>query len=277
MSLFRVERQYVEFSPCSPQTPTEYDQQGGSGTQSENRRREAELAEKLEQAEQTTAQAQHLLEDAREESAQLLEQARLEAARIIEEGRRQAEALRKEEKKHGYAEGRKAAEEEISSWKELEQQRLDVLTRQLKDDYDSRVDALQNEILELVMQIAEKIIGIKLEQSDQVFLNVIGAAMSQFHQNEEITIHLCDEDFRHYSATGSIEKMDPARGRKITLNMNPSMKHNDCVLESEMKLADCGVPGQLKRAYELLKEEHEKEECSYGGHAAKVQGSLAEK
>ena len=151
------------------------------------------------------------------------------------------------------------------------------MTRQLKDDYDSRVDVLQNEIMELVKQIAEKIIDIKLEQSDQAFLNVIGAAMSRFHQNEEITIHLCGEDFRHYSATGSIEKMEQARGRKTALNVNPLMKRSDCVLESETKLADCGVPGQLNRAYELLKEVHEKEECGYGGHIAKVQGSLAEK
>jgi len=272
MSSFRVERQYVAFSSCKKKSY----EQSGSETENENRR-ETELAEKMEQAAQAAAQAEQLLKEAQRESTQLREQARQKAAQMIEEAKHQAEALRKEEKKHGYADGKRAAEEEIDHWKEQEQQRLTVLTRQLKDDYDSRVDVLQNEIMELVKQIAEKIIDIKLEQSDQAFLNVIGAAMSRFHQNEEITIHLCGEDFRHYSATGSIEKMEQARGRKIALNVNPLMKRSDCVLESETKLADCGVPGQLNRAYELLKEVHEKEECGYGGHIAKVQGSLAEK
>ena len=273
MSSFRVERQYVTFSSCKQTSESE---PTGLETEKENGR-EAKLAEKMEQAARTAAQAEQLLKEAQRESALLREQARKEAAQMIEEAKRQAEALRREEKKHGYTDGRRAAEEEVSQWKEQEQQRLTVLTRQLKDDYDSRVEVLQGEIVELVKQIAGKIINIKLEQSDQTFLNVVGAAMSRFHQNEEITIHLCGEDFRHYSATGSIEKMEQARGRKITLNVNPSMKRGDCVLESETKLADCGVSGQLNRAYELLKEEHEKEECSYGGHAAKVQGSLAEK
>ena len=277
MSLFRVERQYVAFESCPKDLPPGDEQPAHSGMEQEKRRGEAEAAEKQARAEQALAHAEQLLTAAQAECAQLLEQARREAAQVTGEAQHQAETLREEEKKRGYAEGRRAAETDTAEWKRQEQERFGILTRQLKDTYDGKVDALQEDIVELVMEVAEKIIGVKLEQSDEAFLQVIGEAMSRFHQSEEITVHLCGEDFRHYSSLGSIERMEQARGRKITLNMNPALKRSDCVLESEGKLVDCGVPGQLARTYELLKDEQKKEECGYGGHSAKVQGSLAEK
>lgn len=276
MSSFRVERECVAF--CSKTKGKPAPAGGTDGRprcDAADRKKEEEIARKQEQAERASARAEQLLEDAKKESGEIREQARQEALRIAAEASEQAKGLREEEKARGYADGKKASEEEVGKWKEQERERFDSLTRQMKDEYDSKVDAIQSDVTELVMEITEKIIGVKLEESDEAFLHVVNSAMSRFRQSEEITVHLSGEDFHRYS--GSIEKTDEARGRSVSLNRDPSLRRGECVLESEAEFVDCGVPGQLDRARALLKEEQEKEESGYEGrHAAKVQGSLAE-
>lgn len=274
MSSFRVERECVTFKPCQPESrrpepaavqPVDTEAQQAARRLEALRREAVQIQERIQRA---TAEAQA-------ESRRVTEEARKEAAHIFADAKKQAKKLFEQEKARGYAEGQAAAEEDIRTQKAENQKRLDAQILSLKAMYDSKVDAVQEDVTDLAGEMTEKIIGIKLEENDEAFLNAIAVAMSRFRQNDDLTIHLSEEDCRHYSETGSIQQLDEARGRKMFFTRDPSVEKNGCILESDAGLVDCGIPGQLERMKEILRSE--KDSGGYGGGSAKVQGSLAEK
>lgn len=274
MSSFRLERECVTFKPRPEESAKAAAQYSASAAVNTAAKREAERLEALRQkaAEQETC-ARRTLENAEAESRRVTGEARKEAARILAGAQKQAQALLKQEKERGYAEGRAAAEEETRQQRADNQRRVDAQIRSLKAMYDSKVNAVQEEVTELVAEMTEKIIAVKLQQDDQAFLNVIAMAMSRFRQSDDLTVHLSEEDYRRYNETGGIQRLDEAKGRKVFLTRDASVKKNGCILESENGFVDCGVPGQVERMKEILRSE--KDSGGYDGDPSKMQGSLA--
>ena len=273
MSSFRVERECVTFKPRSAE-PAQAVQYRASAEVNTEAQQEARRLEALRQEAATMEeQARQSQSDAQAESRRMTEEARKEAARILADAQKQAQELLQQEKDRGYAEGQAAAEEEIRQQRAENQRRMDTQLRSLKAMYDSKVNAVQEEVTELVAEMTEKIIAVKLQQDDQAFLNVIAMAMSRFRQSDDLTVHLSGDDYRHYNDTGSIQRLDEARGKKVFLTKDPSVAKNGCILESENGFVDCGIPGQVERMKEILRSE--KDSGEYDGDPSKMQGSLA--
>lgn len=272
MSSFRVERACVTFRP-RPEKPLREERKPAAQADMAERREEERLTTLQKEAAQAQERARRALAAAQAESRQMAEEARKGAAQILSDAQKQAQELLEQEKARGYAEGQTAAEEEIRRQRAENQKRLDAQILSLKAMYDSKVDALQEDVTDLVAEMTEKIIGVKLQQNDQAFLNVISMAMSRFRQGDDLTVRLSDDDYRHFSETGSIQELDETRGRNVLLARDPSVEKDGCILESESGFVDCGVPGQLERMKEILRSEKDKD--GYDGGSAKVQGSLA--
>lgn len=273
MSSFRVERQCVAFKPRQDNVPN-YNPIT-SADEKETLRRKMQLVQLEEQTEKSRAEAQQIRTEAQKECARLKEEAGRAAAQLLDQAKKEAQALQKAEKERGFLEGQKASEKEKQKWKAGEQEKFDTQVQQMQAMYKSKIDEIQKDVTTLVAEITEKIIGIKMSESDQTFLNVVEAAMSRFRQNDDLVVHLSSEDFRHFSETGSISALSKTRGRNLFLHKDPSMKKGGCVLESDAEFVDCGVSGQLDRMKEVLASE--KGDDFYDEQTAKVQGSLAKK
>lgn len=272
MSSFRVERQRVSFfaqaemvqpSPKPACRDDDFDRQ------------RQELAREKENALHTKKYAKQLLEDSRQEAEQILQKAKHEAEIRLNDAQEQAEQLRQQEKKRGYDEGWKEAQAAGQQWKKKEQEKMKQASDRLEVQYQSKVDEVEKASAELAMEITKKIIGIKLEEDDTAFLNVIHAAMARFRQTDNIIIRLNSEDYRRYTNTESITHADEAQGRSIILEQDESLGKGDCVLETENQFVDCGVHGQLERVEKILREV-DGEEQEHEQNFAKVQGSLAQ-
>lgn len=276
MSSFRLERECVTFKPrpAEPVKTAPAALAAPAAAVNTEAQQEAERLEALRrEAAELEEQAQQNLANAQAECQRVTEEARKEAARILAEAQKQAQELMKQEKERGYAEGQAASEEETRQQRAENQRRLSAQIRSLKAMYDSKVNAVQEDVTELVAEMTEKIIAVKLQQDDQAFLNVIAMAMSRFRQSDDLTVHLSEEDYRHYNETGGIQHLDEARGRNVFLAKDASVEKNGCILESENGFVDCGVPGQMERMKEILRSE--KDSGGYDEDPSKVQGSLA--
>lgn len=273
MSSFRVERQRVSYLPqaeivWSDQTP----QRRG---ENELSLQKEQLDWEKEQVEHTRAYLDQMRETAKHEADEQLRKAQREAEKLLAETQEQARLLMERERERGLADGRKAAEEENRQRKAQEEEELQQLQEQLRAQYQDKVDEVQGSVAELAMEIAEKIIDIKLEETDTAFLNVVEGAMSRFRHGENITALLSDEDYQRYSKSENLSQAAKSRGKTIVLEKNASFHKGDCVLETESQFVDCGVSGQLTRLGKLLREGGG-EECEHEPDFAKVQGSLAE-
>lgn len=272
MSSFRVERQRVSFLS---QAEVVRSSTGQPPADSEGSRERMEIAWEKEQTEHAKAYTKQLLASSRKEAEQLLEKARRDADKIRSDAQEKARLLMEQEKQRGFAEGRQESTAAGEQWKAQEIEKLRLLAAQLEEQYQEKVNEVQKDAAELAAEIAEKIIGIRLEETDTVFLNVIDNAMSRFRQSGSITVHLSSEDYQRYSGGESLLQLDGLKGKKVTLEKNESLRKGDCVLETEDQFVDCGIKGQMDRLSGILRETGGEDE----GHErdfAEVQGAPAE-
>jgi flagellar assembly protein FliH len=266
MSSFRVERQCVAFQSRAMEPV----QNVPFPTPDADLQAKEILEQAQAQAAQIKADAQKLLEETETERRTILEQAQQEVTSLLADGQRQAKAAFESEKARGLAEGQEAAEKENRAWRSQEQQALDEKSQALQTEYDRKLAEVQQELTGLAIEIAEKIIGICLDASDEAILHVIAEALARFRQNEEVVVHLSREDYQRFAGTDEIGQLEEAKGKNVTLSANASYKKGDCVVESSAEFVDCGVSGQLERLGEIFQKAEQEEENSDDGNSAEM-------
>jgi flagellar biosynthesis/type III secretory pathway protein FliH len=91
----------------------------------------------------------------------------------------------------GYDEGLRLAnqeQQEIST-------RLGALLHDVAADNEALVRALENQVVELALAVAEKVIAREAKADPQVILNVVRSALSEIHDATELRIHVNPDDY----------------------------------------------------------------------------------
>ena len=274
MSSFRVERQRISFQAQGEQS--QRTQSDKPDVLSEIQREQETLMQQRQETERKIARVEQMLEQAQRERSTILERAQQEATQIIANGQKQAKDAYDAAQKSGYADGQKVSEQANEAWRATEREKLDAKLQQTRQDYEDRLRELQKNLTELVMEITKKVIGIQLATSDEALLNIVAAALSRFRQNEEVVVHLSREDYQHFSEEGSIEQMNEAKGKEVTLAQEASYRKGDCMVESNAEFVDCGVSGQIERLSDSFRKAAEEEDNGHDGNTAKIPGVSAE-
>lgn len=180
----------------------------------------------------------------------ILAQARAEADCLLETARREAVQIRETAWNEGYAGGSQAAGQE-----------LDILTRELHnayaqttaalaDRYEQSLDDMQGDLLELALQIAEKVISLELSRNDSAFLALAGEAMSRFKQGDKVTVKVSKNDYWRSLVTSAFA----AAGRQEEINIitEDALIDGSCIIESSAGIVDASVSVQMGKIREAL-------------------------
>lgn len=216
-----------------------------------------ELNHWTEVLERTKTQAEELLAQAQEQANALLAQAEAESQALRdqarEEGRREGHS---EGYETGYAEGLSAGRDEL-----LEQ--LNVVY-QLMEEAASFKAALiagaEAEIVELVIDVARKVIGEVVELNPEVTVGLVADAIEHANAGDVLTIRLNPRDvevLREYWAE-ALEHDDPPTGpsagsggspgppnRRWEILADRRVKPGGCVIDTEAGTVDARIDTQL--------------------------------
>ena len=131
---------------------------------------QAEIDLKLQQAQE---QADAIIQDAQAQADAIISQAQ-------EEGHRQGYEA-------GYQEGVAAAE---SLKAEIEQQRGDLET-----EYQQIVDGLEPEMVDVLTQIYEHVLGIELRDDKGIILHLLKSTLSRIEPGNNLIVHVSSDDY----------------------------------------------------------------------------------
>ena len=220
-------------------------------SEAERLREEAEKAEKQAVIAQETAA--QLLEEAKREADETLKKARELAKAMAKRAEEEAAELMEAEKKRGYEEGREQAKEESETALLRQKEEYDALSSGLQSDYDEQIRSLRSGAITLVVDIAEKVVGAKIAESDEAFIRVVDGAIDKIKVQDGIAVHLSGADYKRFFGSAAVRGVEEASGKKLTLTRDPSLRDGDCVLETDNEIIDCGAPGQVRRLGEMLR------------------------
>lgn len=199
-------------------------------------------------------QAEKILEDARAQAEEILEKSRLDAA--VE-----AEKIRGEAQESGYLEGynqgvaqgsreaRDAMEERAAAWEAEVARYLERAGGEL----DRKLDDSVEELRDLAMAIAEKVVGISLKSSSDVICRMIQNAIDKKKRREWVHIYISECDAKGLGQIpASLSTALTALSGRVRLIPIADDEPGTCIIETPDEIIDASASTQLGNIRNLL-------------------------
>ena len=197
------------------------------------------IKRQLEEAEET-------LRSAKEEAESLLEKARADAGGIRQKA---MEDGQKEGYDTGFAQAKAELEEEYSRRK----QEVEQLEAGRQAEYDRRLKDLEPKLLDAVLTVVEKVFHVRFDDKKDILLYLVGNTLAEIDGYKEFCIRVRREEKEFLEAHK--DEIIAGVGKDITLTFaaDLTMEANECVIETDSGMFDCGVGVQLGNLIKDLK------------------------
>ena len=192
-------------------------------------------------------QAEAILADARREAERFMEQAREESALELEDMRRQAASEGFQQgMQEGLLAGRLEAQQQLE--KDAVQQAADVkaFLQAAQVEKELLLEKSKEDLKELALAIAEKVIRVSLRSSSDILIRMIEAATAKKRRCEWVQIYIADCDARTNAQTipELTEAMRHLSDRVRVIPMADD-ESGTCIIEMPDEIIDASVSTQL--------------------------------
>lgn len=224
----------------------------------------------IEEIDQLQNECEETLRKAKEEAKDLINNAKKEAEKIkdqaLEDARDAAENLKNEAYEKGYGEGKEKGNIEgyedgrQNGYKEgqEESQKLIEEANEIKREYLSEkervLNSIEGDVIELVMNITRKILNQKIDENDEVIIDLVLKGLATLNSKEDVRIRVSKEDFEKVEESREkiLSKVNLVENLKIDIDSN--LEKGDCIIESSKGNVDVSIDTQMKIVEEELKD-----------------------
>lgn len=193
--------------------------------------------------EEIRAQIDAELEAAREEVDQIKRIARneidAEKREAIEEGRRT-----------GYAEGLDMARNEAAKMKnELDEER-----RRLEMEYNELIDELEPRFIDTITAVYRHIFNVDLDNERDILVYLIDSTLRRIESSRTFIVHVSQDDYAYVNMQKKALSEGAVSGRGVVEVVEDiTLRKNECMIETDGGIFDCGVGTQLEELTKKLK------------------------
>lgn len=193
--------------------------------------------------EELREQAQAELEAAREEAEQIRRMASADAARekqaAVEEGR-----------KIGYDEGYQMAQSEADRMRrELEDERS-----RLEAEYEQLIEELEPQFIDTITAVYNHVFQVGLENEKDILVHLIETTLRKVESSRTFIVHVSKDDYAYVNTQKKALAEDTIGERGIVEVIEDITLHkNECMIETDGGIFDCGVGTQLEELTSKLK------------------------
>ena len=199
-------------------------------------------------------QADEIVAQARRDGEALLEQYRSQAEQEAQETR---EAARQEGYRQGYADGMKKARVEgaaaMESQRREEQQEVRTFLEEATRAREDLMEKVQDELCDLSIAVAEKIIHISLKSSREVIARMIQMATERLKRREWVRIYVGGCDARELAQIAP-ELTASLAGLSDHIKLIPLAddESGTCIIEMPDEIIDASVSTQIHNLRDIL-------------------------
>ncbi|MCX7841531.1 MAG: FliH/SctL family protein [Clostridia bacterium] len=205
------------------------------------------------QAEQAK-DADDILSRAREEAELVLKEAQLEALRLMENAEKEAaqrilkleEEARKQGYEDGYNEGKRQYEDLI--------QEAEFIREHARSEYKEVLECVENDVLNLIIEIARKVISNELCLNKENILLLVKEAFGRCTNKDKAVLRVSAEDYE-YIVENKERLMSMVEGLDdFEIRQDHACKAGACTIETEFGTLEAGAQSKLKKIEEAFKD-----------------------
>jgi flagellar assembly protein FliH len=193
-----------------------------------------------------TKQCEEVLQKANDEAKKIIEDAKRVAEKLLERAAEQAKADTEDANRNGFKIGYQGGLEEARKQNHVY---LDDLIK-LMHDIDLQKQNLlrenEGEIKKMIFSITEKISDVKLQQDDQVFLNLYKKAVEGFVGQKWIKLKVSEQDAAFATANADL-LLSLAKGAgNIEVSVLKNAPRGTCIAEMDGGIVDASLKTQIQ-------------------------------
>jgi flagellar assembly protein FliH len=181
----------------------------------------------------------------KENSSKMMEDAHADAKLILEQAKKEAEKLKNDAyataQKNGYEEGLSQAKLELLKIKT----EYDDKTKNLQKEYEKMAQDMEPKMAEIIGYLVEKVTGIMIEDKEDVIMFLINRAFKNVDKSDEYTIKVSKDDYDYVSSRRTLILEAIGRDVEIFVTEDPTLKKNQCLIETDLRVIDCSLDVQL--------------------------------
>lgn len=190
---------------------------------------------------------------AKEEAEALLEQAREEAKAILQRAEQEAEELKHQAHSEGRQEGYQEGSEMAKA--ELDQQLLELKSqeRRLQKDYQKQLEGLEPRLLDVVLQVVEKVFQIQFADKKDILLYLITKTINGIEGCKQFQIRVGQENYQFLNSQREAIMGRIGADMSIEVIADYSVRENQCMIETDIGIFSCGLGTQLENLIKDLR------------------------
>ncbi len=192
-------------------------------------------------------QADAILADARQQAEQILLEAREESAQELEDMRQQAAAEGFQKGlQEGLAAGRLEAQQQLEKDAARQEEMVKSFLEGAQAEKELMLEKSKEDLKELALAIAEKVIRVSLRSSSDILIRMIEAATAKKRRCEWVQIYIADCDAKTNAQTVPelVEAMRHLSDRVRVIPMADD-ESGTCIIEMPDEIMDASVSTQL--------------------------------
>lgn len=206
----------------------------------------AAIAEVPQEAPVPEKEAEAIIDDAKQLYLKIIEEANNEAQSILEAAAAEAQNITssamengyKEGYERGYREGRQEAQSVIEEAAEI-REFLDIRKEQLYKEAEEQV-------MQLVLDIARKVIGDELKQNDEIILSLINQGLQKCAFKKKLVLKVSADDYDFVSGNKERICMLVEGISDIDIVSDLSLSPGSCIIETPSGEINSSIDVQLK-------------------------------
>jgi flagellar assembly protein FliH len=200
-------------------------------------------------------EAKNIVEDAKEMYLRIIEEANFEAQKILEIAQHEREAIYTHATEQGYADGHGAGfSEGLNQADAIIQQAAEIKLQLDEKRLEIYRDA-EIEIMEMVLDIARKVIGEELIQNPDIILSLIRLALDKCAFKDKLAIRVSELDYAYVNDNKDRIIMLTQGINELEIICDKALQKGSCIVETPAGEVNSGLSVQMneiERAFEYL-------------------------
>ena len=193
----------------------------------------------------------------RDKARDLLHGAQAKAQQILQGATARAEEIKNVARQEGCDAGMADAAAKIAEETAAQNEEARVLIEETAHYREELYGQLQESVLPLAMDIAEKIINIQLQKDDRVYMEIAKKAVLGLKQSDDFMLRVSRGEFDKYFRDGGQWLREGTDCGDFEAVCDSSLEPGDLVIESNDEVINAGIAMQLDKTRQYLKEQVE--------------------
>lgn len=183
-----------------------------------------------------------------------LQQASEQAEAIINDAQNQAEEIKQGAIEQGHQEGYDAGYQEGMAAVESLKADIEAQREGLEKEYQMLVDELEPEMVDVLTQIYEHVLGIELRDDKGIILHLLKNTLSRIEPGNDLIVHVSSDDYDEVmDEKEALNACVTSPNTTMEIIEDPLLKENECMIESDSGVFDCSLGVELSEISRKLK------------------------